>query len=247
MELIWKLSDTDISKIRDFVKSCDAEEVRKVIDRNVKHIDIDIDRDSMLRTMLNCLLPRESGSLSISRLDQSFSKKPFLLTYKYLSGLSHREEAFREIFLESGITKYADRIPKYFASNFDYLERTGWDLETEIKNALGKALSKNEERKLADLVDRSFKGFGSKEARCFLFNLGVTKYEIPIDSKIINWLEKSGFPLKFTNAALQDILFYHFISDGIQKLCEVSEVYPCVLYTAVGSAPLEHRKGKAKS
>jgi hypothetical protein len=61
----------------------------------------------------------------------------------------------------------------------------------------------------------------------------ISKYEIPIDNTLIKWLENFGFPIKFSKTALQDILFYHFVSDGIQRLCEISDIYPCILYTSI--------------
>ena len=145
------------------------------------------------------------------------------------------ELTFKDFFQVSGVTKYINKVPHYFATNFEFLISTDWKLEKEINSLTGKTLTRLDERKLADIVDRSFKGFGSKEARSFLLALGITRYEIPIDSMMIKWLDKFGFPIKFTKAALQDILFYHFVSDGIQKLCDISEIYPCVLYASIKS------------
>ncbi len=233
MKLEWKLSDADINKIRAFIKNNKNPDVEKVINRNINHINTVIDKDSMLRVMLICLLSSETDSYPESRVNQMFKKKPYLLTSQYLFKVSNIEYALQEVFQMYGITKYINKVPKYFSANFEHLVETNWDLETEIKLSLEKELTKKDERNLADRVDRSFKGFGSKEARSFLLALGVTRYEIPIDNKLIRWLENFDFPIRFTKAALQDILFYHFISDGIQKLCEVSEIYPCVLYTSI--------------
>jgi hypothetical protein len=237
MELIWKLSDSDINKVRDFVNKNQNQKVEGIINRNLNHIDRMLDKDSLLRTMLICLLSSETDSYPERKIEQMLIKKPFLLTYQYLFKVRNIEFLFREVFQTFGITKYVKRVPGYFSTNFEFLEETDWDLELEINRATGHELTKFEERKLADRVDRSFKGFGSKESRSFLLAIGITKYEIPIDLKLIKWLENFGFPIKFSKTALQDILFYHFVSDGIQKLCEVSEIYPCVLYTCIQSGP----------
>ena len=236
MELIWKLSDSDINKVRDYVKNNKNQNVERIINRNINHIDRIIDKDSLLRTMLICLLSSETDSYPESKIEQMFKKKPYLLNYQYLFKVRNIEYLFQEVFQTFGITKYVNKVPKYFSTNFEFLEETDWDLELEINRSITNELTKYDERKLADMVDKSFKGFGSKEARSFLLALGVTKYEIPIDYKLIKWLENFGFPIKFSKTALQDILFYHFVSDGIQKLCEISEIYPCVLYTSILSS-----------
>jgi thermostable 8-oxoguanine DNA glycosylase len=233
MDLLWKLNDSDINLVREFVKTNMNPNVERIINRNIKHIDRVIDKNAILRAMLICLLTSETDSYPEGKVEQIFDKKPHLLSYEYLFKTSNIEYAFEEIFKKSGITKYLKKVPNYFSTNFTFLEETNWDLELKIKNSMGKELTKDDERKLADIVDKGFKGFGSKEARSFLLALGVTKYEIPIDNKLVRWLEKFAFPLKFTNTALQDILFYHFVSDGIQKLCEASDIYPCVLYASI--------------
>jgi thermostable 8-oxoguanine DNA glycosylase len=235
MELIWKLSDSDLNKVRDFVSKNKNQKVERVIARNINHIDRTTDKDSLLRTMLICLLSSDTDSYPDSKIEQILKKKPYLLNYQYLFKVQNIETLFQEVFQTFGITKYVKKVPGFFNTNFDFLEETDWELEIEIKRSLEHELTKSDERKFADMVDKSFKGFGSKEARSFLLTLGITKYEIPIDQKLIKWLESFGFPIRFSKTALQDILFYHFVSDGIQKLCEISEIYPCVLYTSIPS------------
>jgi hypothetical protein len=233
MELIWKLSESDINKIRDFVKKHKNPNVERIINRNINHVERLIDKDSIIRSMLTCLMSSETDAYPESKIETLFNKKPYLLSYQFLLKASNIENVFKEIFQASGDTKYLKKVPAYFSANFNLLAGSNWDLESELNRYLKLESTKYDERKLADLVDRTFKGFGSKEARSFLLALGVTKYEIPIDYKLIKWLNNFDFPIKFSNIALQDILFYHFVSDGIQKLCEISGIYPCVLYASI--------------
>jgi hypothetical protein len=93
-----------------------------------------------------------------------------------------------------------------------------------------------EERMLADKIDDVFKGFGPKQSRNFLQMIGIPKYEIPIDSRVIDWLNKFGFPITLSSNALQDKGYYHFISDGIQQLCNKAQIFPCILDAAIFSS-----------
>lgn len=233
MELIWKISDSDVLKVVNVIKTNRDKKVERIINHNIKHIDVEIDKDSILRAMLICLLSSDSEPYPEEKTDQLFNKKPYLLNYQYLLRAGNIEEQLYEIFQAGGLTKYAKKIPGLYASNVEYLTDSNWELEHEIREMAGKDLSVQEERKLADMTDRSFKGFGSKEARSFLLALGVTRYEIPVDFQMIRWLEQMSFPVRFSGHALQDIYFYHFISDGIQKLCEISDTFPCLLYSSV--------------
>jgi thermostable 8-oxoguanine DNA glycosylase len=233
MKFIWEVSESDISKVTDFVNKHKSPYVENIVNRNINQKDIVIDKDSLLRTMLMCLLSSDTDLYPEAKVDTMLSKKPFLLTYQYLFKVSNIEYALKEILMKYGITKYINKVPKYFSNNFDFLEESEWDLEKEINRSLNHAMTKYEERELADRVDQGFKGFGSKEARSFLLLLGVTKYEIPIDYQLINWLANFDFPIKFSKTALQDKLFYHFVSDGIQLLCEKARIFPCVLYASI--------------
>ena len=42
-----------------------------------------------------------------------------------------------------------------------------------------------------------------------------------------------GFPVSVSMSALQDKAFYHFVSDGIQLLCEKANIYPCILDASI--------------
>jgi thermostable 8-oxoguanine DNA glycosylase len=89
------------------------------------------------------------------------------------------------------------------------------------------------ELEAADFNDDQLKGFGPKQARNLLQWLGLTRYEIPLDSRIMKWLRSGGFPVPLTSRALGDKRFYAFVSDGIIQLCEECEVSPCILDAAV--------------
>lgn len=69
--------------------------------------------------------------------------------------------------------------------------------------------------------------------RCFLRALGLTRFEIPIDSRLTDWLNKFGFPVQLSATVLADPSYYDFVSDGFQMLCAKSGVFPCVLDAAI--------------
>jgi len=92
------------------------------------------------------------------------------------------------------------------------------------------------ERRIVGYFQDKFRGIGPKQSRNLLQSLWLTRYEIPIDSRITKWLNSFGFPVKLTAQGLSDTNYYNFISDGIQHLCKKSNVYPCVLDAAIFSS-----------
>jgi thermostable 8-oxoguanine DNA glycosylase len=89
------------------------------------------------------------------------------------------------------------------------------------------------EKEVAEYIQEKFQGFGPKQSRNFLQALGLTRYEIPIDSRVTDWLNNFGFPVRLSAAALADSNYYDFVSKGVQALCAASGVYPCVLDAAI--------------
>jgi len=56
---------------------------------------------------------------------------------------------------------------------------------------------------------------------------------VPIDSRIIKWLNDLPFPLRLSGPALADRHYYCFVVDGLQELCRTCEIMPCVLDAAI--------------
>jgi hypothetical protein len=102
-----------------------------------------------------------------------------------------------------------------------------------VLDDLRRTQTSKSERFAASFLADHFKGLGPKQSRNLLQSLGLTRYEIPIDSRITKWLNGFGFPVRLSAGALSDTNYYEFVSQGIQQLCAKSDVYPCVLDAAI--------------
>lgn len=227
MKLIWEINEADIKKLGNFIDN-----YKTLITKNnsIKNEnDFVINRDTIIKTMLLCLLQTEHNKKLDNSFETFFKQNQFLFSYTVLLNEVDIKNLLTEALKINGLTKYVKKIPDCFSFNFYYLENTNWELQTKLENAAKTNLTKQEERSLADSIDKAFKGFGSEQARRFLQVFDLAKYEIPIDYKMIDWLKKFGFPIKLSRTALQDKTFYHFISDGIQLLCEKVNVHPSTL------------------
>ncbi|MFD0986252.1 hypothetical protein [Methyloligella solikamskensis] len=159
--------------------------------------------------------------------------KPFPLTYEAMRGRRKPETFIAKALKNSGGIRFGPGIASQLSANFRRLEDGEWRRTLQQCNRLRKPVSQAVEKEVAEYIQETFHGFGPKQSRNLLQALGLTRYEIPIDSRVTDWLNEFGFPVRLTAAGLADGNYYDFISDGIQALCAASDVYPCVLDAAI--------------
>ena len=227
MTFNWEIDQSDIQKIKNAVRDNDNQFLKRRIERNVEKKNISINKDKVFHSMIMCLLTSQQQSGPNSKVAKFLNQKPFPVTAELLERTANREEFIKQVFLRNGLTRFINKNSAYFSYNFDKLKENDWEIIKKLE-FLNENQTKTNERDLADYLKLKLKGFGPKQSRNFLQSLGLTKYEIPIDSRIINWLNNFGFPIKLSSVLLSDNDYYHFVSDGIQELCEKADIYPCV-------------------
>lgn len=235
MNITWNITDKDIQKIKKVLIDNENPFLIKRRERNVYRQNIVINEDVIIKTMIACLLTSQQRSGPNSVVGRFLSKEPFPINFESISNVDKIEDYLKQELKKNGLTRYINRISQFFASNIKKIEKDNWLIIKRLES-LKDIDSKEEERKIADKLNNDFDGFGPKQSRNFLQSLGLTKYEIPIDSRITNWLNDFGFPVSLTSSPLGDKGYYHFISDGIQELCRKAEIYPCILDAAIFSS-----------
>lgn len=229
MEFQWDITNNDISRLRDFVAQHQNPFVTRRISRNIDRQNVRVDKDAVLKNIIMCLLTTQQRSGPNTPIGKFLRQNPFPLTDKSISRQPDTNKFVRQTLQQHGLNRYINRIPKFFVDNYKILQTTKWALVDTLTNELNQQASREKERAIADSLHDTFSGFGPKQSRNFLQALGLTKYEIPIDSRITTWLNDFGFPVALSSTALQDKGYYHFVSDGIQTLCNHADIYPCVL------------------
>jgi hypothetical protein len=236
MDIQWNINREDIQKVQDFLIKHKNPFVEKVINRNVLRQNILLDRDSLIRNILMCLVTSQQKSGPNTPVGIFLNRNPFPVNYTLISKDKNIEALVKKILIQNGLTRYINKIPVFFAENFRILENSGWKIFSTAETELMNNGTKEMERNIADQIHEMLKGFGPKQSRNLLQALGLTKYEVPIDSRITSWLNEFGFPIQLSATGLQDKAYYHFVSDGFQALCKQVDVYPCVLDAAIFSS-----------
>lgn len=235
MNINWNVSQADIKKVKKVIADNENAFLLARQLRNVEKQNIVIDKDTILKTMIMCLLTSQqrSGPNSMVGLFQRLD--PFPVTIEILTAVKNVEKFIMDTLIQNRLTRYVNRISSFFDSNYRKIEERNWTIINDLEE-LKISDSKVKERNIADNLANDIKGFGPKQSRNFLQALGLTKYEIPIDSRIMTWLNDFGFPVALTSSPLGDKGYYHFVSDGILELCEKAEIYPCILDAAIFSS-----------
>lgn len=89
-------------------------------------------------------------------------------------------------------------------ADLELLEGGLWTDTLAQCNRLTQLVPRDVEIEVARHIQEHFFGFGPKQSRNLLQSLGLTRYEIPIDSRLTDWLNEFGFPVRLTATALGD-------------------------------------------
>ena len=91
------------------------------------------------------------------------------------------------------------------------------------------------EREAALYLQQEFEGLGPKQSRNFWQSLGLTRFEIPLDSRVSKWC-KENLGVDLPSGALADEQFYELLMDAFRELCDRAGVWPSVFDGAVFSS-----------
>jgi N-glycosylase/DNA lyase len=235
MKISWNINKSDIQKIKNVMNENDNFFLKNRRERNVQKKNIDLSKNIIIQNLMMCLLTSQQRSGPNSLVGKFLSLKPFPITSELIGESENIELLIKQILQKNGLTRYINKISSFFAENIEKIELNNWNIISKLEY-LNNNQSKETERELADFLNDWLKGFGPKQSRNFLQSLGLTKYELPIDSRIASWLNDFGFPVSLTSSPLSDKGYYHFVSDGIQELCLKAKIYPCELDAVIFSS-----------
>ena len=236
MKINWEIFDSDVLKVKSFLKIHKNNNfVKERINRNVKTIP-KVPKSDFWEAMVACLLTTQQRSGPDSAVTRFISINPFPLSHNLCSSQPRLESYVKITITNFGGIRRANKIADEVSANFNWLDDNNWSQIVIMVNELVKKKNVENERKWAAYIQKNLNGFGPKQSRNLLQALGLTKYEIPLDSRIIKWFNDFGFPIKLSSKGLSDNEYYNFVLDGIQQLCKKSGVYPCVLDAAIFSS-----------
>jgi hypothetical protein len=234
MNLTWQVNSEDAQKVKDFLASQGGN--RWYIDRIAKvgaGKPKEVTKDEAWRAMIYCLLTTQQNSSREAPITRFHKQEPYPLSYPACVLEKNLVEMVTDTLTSFGGIRRTNRIADELATNFHRLEDGTWDELLPSLNGLCANDDPKLERSTARQIAGGLKGFGPKQSRNLLVELNLARTEIPIDSRIIKWLNNLPFPIHLNQTALSDPDMYELILDGFQALAKAADVLPTLLDAAI--------------
>ena len=234
MKIDWCFDTADVARVKDFFKQFANDAfVRRRIRSNLCQNKPEVASDQVWEVLVGCLMTTQQKSGPDSRVTKFLSIEPFPLSLGVCREQIDISEFVSNILRDYGGIRRYERIGDELQQNFLHLEQGGWAALLSVCDGIRVQPSPASELIAARFVDTHLKGFGPKQARNLLQGLGLSRYEVPIDSRLAKRLNEWGFPVGLTATALGDRNYYEFVSGGFQRLAEAAGIVPCVLDAAI--------------
>jgi hypothetical protein len=237
MKLIWQVEADDITRVKEFFDlHRDNAFVKMRVATNLSDDKPPVTKALFWEVMIACLLTTQQRSGPDTPVTRFISTSPFPLRHELCVGKTDLDVFVTKVLSGFGGLRRSPTIGREAKTNWTYLEGGGWEATQEVLERVRLSPSLETERHAARFVDENFRGFGPKQSRNLLQGLGLSRFEVPIDSRITKWLNEFGFPVKLTANALTDRSYFEFVSDGFQQLAAACGIAPCVLDAAIFSS-----------
>lgn len=233
------ITDSDVAAIRSVIERAkDTEFFRDRWARNVAPPPPEFSCERFWHVLVGCLLTTQQRSTKGSPVDRFLDLKTFPLAFDACMS----EESVRQ-FVSDAITNFGGirrgvTISSQAAENWKRLDGGFWKKAEESFNLLKAQRSRAPqqedrilERKTAHWADASFAGLGPKQSRNLWQWLGLTRYEIPLDSRVTDWVN-GNLTNKIDPKRLNNLKYYESVLDYVQAICEKAGVLPCELDAA---------------
>lgn len=239
MIVIWKAQPTDVARVRALKERMIGDVfTQRRIERNVKGRDqLSYSQDEVWRAIVRCLLTTQQRSGPQSKATKIATADPFPFSLDFCRAADDVVEGALNIFDRFGGMWRSNKIAEYMATNLEILEGGGWGTIHASWRELIASGDIETERESASELGHLLKGFGPKQTRNLIQMLGIARYEIPLDSRVIRWINSEiEFPVELSSKGLSDEGYYRFAMTGIQELCGSASIFPCVFDAMVFSS-----------
>ncbi len=230
MQHVWQVTEDDVRSVTEALRSVsDHWLVNQRQSLNLAREKPPTSRERFWHVMLGCLLTSQQPSGEEDPVMRFLDLDPFPLHLSVCESCVNLKELISEKLSGFGGIQYYNNVARYAAANLPTICGSEWTITYEYLERLRFEQTVQVEREVARFFDDRLTGFGPKQARNLLHWLGLTRYEIPLDSRVMRWLIAHGFSMPLTSELLQDKDYYELIEDALHELCRRCGIFPCVL------------------
>jgi hypothetical protein len=228
MKATWTLDTRTHSKWERLVQENRHKPIPK--DRQRRNVDrkgINISKERVWRTFVACQITtqqRSGANSPVAAFMKSDSRALSLSACsasRKLTGLLEAEfESFR----------FGSKNAENLTQILHYLSDGGWQvLMPHLKAIRRDPVAQKERLAVQHLSSGVYPGLGPKQSRNFLQALGLSRFEVPIDSRVLSVMRELGSNFVPSPKGLGDEVVYRFVQDGLQQISQSLGIYPCML------------------
>lgn len=234
MEIEFKITDEEAQHAKAFFENWSTHPfVITRHQRNVEGLHDAVTKEEFWEALLSALLTTRQRAGPHNPVTRFIRTTPFPLNLQECLSTQNCVAFINSCITSFGGTRRAPSIAEEASWNLAWLKQGGWrQLFKQITNP-NRTASTLWERSSARFLAYHLYGIGPKQSRNILQMLGLSRFEVPLDSRITKWLNSFGFPIRLNAASLSDEAYYEFVSDGFQALCERAQVLPCLMDAAI--------------
>jgi hypothetical protein len=191
MKVVWQFDPGDIDRVQAFFRDNRHNPfVKSRVSRNLAKNKSKIRKDLFWACMVGCLLSTQQRSGPDSPVARFQKIKPFPLKHSVCARQKNLAVYARRVIAKFGGLRRSITIGKELTANMNFLRSGGWTSTLQQLEQVRLHSSPETEKCAAEFINYKFKGFGPKQSRNLLQGLGLSRYEIPIDSRITKWLKR---------------------------------------------------------
>lgn len=237
MKPTWEIDEATLARWRSFVdENTKNQMVRNRHRRNIKRENIDLSKSNIWKVFVGCQVTtqqRSGPNTPVSRfLDSDSPALDYTACKKAISiqNLLERE-------LSGAGLRRAPTMAGNLSKIHHLLEAGEWKTLLQHLVTLESNTTKGKELKVVQyLQSKKYPGLGPKQARNFIQWIGLSRYEVPLDSRVLKKLKELGCKFVPRATALSDETVYRFVQDGVQQIAASLEIYPCILDACIFSS-----------
>jgi hypothetical protein len=237
MNPVWEIDDATLARWRDFVaENSKNQMVRNRRQRNINRKDIDLSKSNLWHVFVGCQVTtqqRSGPNTPVSRFLRSDS--PALNYATCQQAISLRKLLEKEL-AGAGLRR-APTMASNLVNIHELLEAGEWDVLLQHLRTMERNTTKAKELKVAQyLQSKKYPGLGPKQARNYIQWVGLSRYEVPLDSRVLKKLKELGCSFVPRATALSDETVYRFVQAGVQQIAALLGIYPCILDACIFSS-----------
>ena len=201
----------------------DKERVVRCHNKNVLRKDVVISKEEFWRCFVIAMLTTQTKSGEGSALEGFLKTKPNILSYNYCIALEGVEDIEREI--PKNATRFWNKACLNISEAIGKFKNGLWNDVKILLSAIETDTTLEKERDIVDFIRKNFKGIGRKQSRNIIQMMGLSKYVLPIDSRVVKKIEELS-SITLNKKLLEKN--YVQIENRVNEICKRIDIHPCI-------------------